>query len=287
MAASSDMKICPHCNAVLPATAAFCGDCGARLAGPPEPGPQASPTSLDDAPTRQMQRDPHSTRDGSIAPDTMPGGIPPAARPEPPTQPDDPPPPPPAAPASITYPVPPAAARPKRGGAMKWLAALVGVVVIIGCVAAWVLYLSPSHTNSPFFDRHGLQSNVPLPSNTTFVLKRSMARTDPTTNTTVAADAWTWTTQSGTPASLHRFYQEQLPKNGWSHLHSFTTGSGEQDITACQGNQALIVQTGTRLQITDDNGRVTRIVTAPSGGAALATELSSSRQLVHLFCSIT
>jgi hypothetical protein len=169
---------------------------------------------------------------------------------------------------------------------MKWIAAALGVVVIFGCAAAWFLYLSPSHTNSPFFDRHGLQTNVPLPSNTTFVLKRSMARTDPTTNTTVATDAWTWTTAASTPASLQKFYQEQLPQNGWGHLHTFTASATEQDLTACQGNQALIVQTGSRLQLTDDNGHVTRIVNAPSGGAALRMELSSSKQLVHLFCSI-
>jgi hypothetical protein len=161
------------------------------------------------------------------------------------------------------------------------------VLVLIGCVAAWFLYLSPSHAGSPFFDRHGLQGNVPLPNNSTFVLKKSMSRTDPTTNTTVSADAWTWTTATSSPSSLQQFYQEQLPKNGWGHIHPFTGENGEQEITACQGNQALIVGLGKRLQVTDDIGRVTRTVVAPSGGAALATELSSSPQLVHLFCSIT
>lgn len=289
MAASGDFKICPRCNSVLPATAAFCGDCSYRLADPPESGPQAAPASLDDAPTRQIRRNLASTPDDASNQASMPGGAPPTPQPEPEplAQPDDlPPPSPPAAPGTTGYPVPPTAALPRRGGATKWIAAALGVVVIMGCVAAWFLYLSPSHTNSPFFDRHGLQSNVPLPSNTTFVLKRSIAKTDPTTNTTVATDAWTWTTAASTPASLRKFYQDQLPKNGWGHLHSFTVSGSERDITACQGNQALIVQTGSRLQITDDNGHVTRTVTAPSGGAALAMQLSSSKQLVHLFCSI-
>lgn len=162
---------------------------------------------------------------------------------------------------------------------------LVLIVVIGGLAAAWLLYLSPSHPGSPFFDRHGLQSNVPLPSNSAFMVKKSISQTDPTTNTTLSADAWGWTVSGSDPAAVQQFYHDNLPKNGWSHLRSFSGQNGEQDLTACQGNQVLIVGTGKKIEVTDDQGKVTKTIIAPSGGAALATEVSSAQELVHLFCS--
>lgn len=288
MAASGNPKICPRCNAILPATAAFCGDCGLRLAGSPEAAPRAAPTPPGDAPAQERRSGPASAPNDATSHDGAPEVAPPVYQPgyNPPAPPGYVPPPPSAPPGYVSYPVPPAAALPRKGGAGKWIAALLALVVLAGCVAAWLLYLSPSHTNSPFFDRHGLQSNVPLPGNTSFVLQKSMARTDPTTNTTVHADSWVWTTSAKDPTSLQQFYQEQLPRQGWGHVHPFTGGNGEQDVTACQGNQALIVGIGKKLEMTDKNGRVTRTIVAPSGGAAISTELSSSPQLVHLFCSI-
>src|SRR5262249_32867939 len=153
-------------------------------------------------------------------------------------QPGYPPPPPPPPPTPAGYPVPPPAALSRRGGAVKWIAAVLALLVMIaGAAALWSLYLSPSHTNSPLFDRHGLQSNVPLPSNSAFQLKKSMSPTDPTTNTTLPADAWAWTVSGSDPAAVQKFYEDQLPKNGWSHLRQFNGRNGEKNITACQGNQ--------------------------------------------------
>ncbi len=174
----------------------------------------------------------------------------------------------------------------RKSRAAKWIGGLLTLVIIIGALAAaWVLYLSPNHTNSPFFDRHGLQSNVPLPGQSTFMVQKSLSRTDPTTNTLVSADSWAWTVNGSNPASVQQFYQQNLPKNGWGKFRTFTGQNGESDLTACQGNQVLIVGVGKRIVVTNENGRVTNTIVAPNGGSALATELSSSKELTQLFCS--
>lgn len=174
----------------------------------------------------------------------------------------------------------------RQGGAAKWLAALLALIIVIAALAAaWLLYLSPSHTNSPFFDRHGLQSNVPLPGQSTFMVQNSLSRTDPTTNTLVSANSWTWTVSGSNPAAVQQFYQQNLPQNGWGKFRTFTGQNGESDMTACQGNQVLIVGVGKKIEVTDENGKVTNIIIAPRGGSALATELSSSKELTQLFCS--
>ena len=117
------------------------------------------------------------------------------------------------------------------------------------------------------------------------MVKKSISQIDPTTNTTLNADAWAWTVSGSDPAAVQQFYHENLPKNGWGNLRSFSGQNGEQDLTACQGNQVLIVGTGKRIEVTDEQGKVTKTIIAPSGGTALATEVSSATELVHLFCS--
>ncbi len=161
---------------------------------------------------------------------------------------------------------------------------LVLVVLLGGGGVAWFLFLSPSHTNSPFFDRHGLQSNVPLPNNTTFKLKRSVSETDPDTKVTISGDAWAWTVDGSDPTAVQQFYKDNLPKNGWSKIQTFND-SGEKDLTACQGGQILFIIASTKLEVTNENGKVTDTINAPSGGTALATELSSTPQLVQILCS--
>jgi hypothetical protein len=177
----------------------------------------------------------------------------------------------------------------KKGGAGRAIILVLVLVVLVGGgAAAWFLYLSPGHAGSPLFDRHGLQSNVPLPSNVTFVLNKSVASTDPQSNITVNVDAWGWTVTGSNPASVKQFYIDNLAKNGWKSVQTINDTDTEKDISACQGSQVLFVGANSKkFDLTDKDGKVTNTITAPSGGSALITELSSSPALVQLFCSGT
>jgi hypothetical protein len=177
---------------------------------------------------------------------------------------------------------------PKKGGAGKAIILVLVLVVLVGGgAAAWFLYLSPSSPNSPLFDRHGLQSNVPLLNGTTFKLKKSFSDTDPDTKTTVSADAWAWTVGGSNPTAVQQFYKDNLGKNGWGKIKTENGDNGEKEVLACQGGQILIVVASTKLEITDENGKVTDTIDGPAGGSAYATELSSSPVLVQLLCSDT
>jgi hypothetical protein len=291
MASSGDSKICPRCNSVLPSTASFCGDCGYHFAAPSASAPQASSASLDEAPTQHIRLDAapnhaasqYSNLNADASAPQQPGlPVDHPAGDAAQGQSDYPPPVPPPPEYAGYREQPPA----HKSSALKWIGGLLALVIIIGALAAaWVLYLSPSHTNSPFFDRHGLQSNVPLPGQSTFMAQKSMSRTDPTTNTLVSADSWAWVVSGSNPTTVQQFYQQSLPQNGWGKFRTFTGQNGENDLTACQGNQVLIVGVGKRIAVTDENGKVINTIIAPRGGSALATELSSSKELTQLFCS--
>jgi hypothetical protein len=197
--------------------------------------------------------------------------------------------PPPGQPAYGGYAAAPVAAPPKKGGAGKAIILVLVLVILVGGgAAAWFLYLSPGHAGSPFFDRHGLQSNVPLPSNVTFQLKKTFTSTDPQTKLTISADAWGWGVGGSNAVTVQQFYKDNLSKNGWSKINAFNGDQGQKDVSACQGNQVLIIgASDSKLEATDNNGKVTDTITAPGGGSALITELSSSQVVVQLFCSGT
>jgi hypothetical protein len=158
-------------------------------------------------------------------------------------------------------------------------------VLIGGGSAAWFLYLNPSHPGSPLFDRHGLPSNVPLPNGTTFAgLQKTY--TSSQDNVTISANAWGWTVSGSNATAVQKFYQDNLGSNGWTKIHPLNSDNGEKDVYACQTNQVVIIgASDSKLQAKDENGKVTDTITAPSGGSALVTELSSSPALVQLFCS--
>lgn len=184
------------------------------------------------------------------------------------------------------YPAPGAAA-PKRGVG-KWIALLLVLVVLVGgAVAAWGFVLSPSHCSGPFFDRHGLQSNVPLPSGCVFKQQRIFT-SDPTSGTQVTADEWFWTTNSpNDPAAVQQFYDTHLAANGWTEKHpAGANASTDQalDIYACQGNQALVIETAQTIPVNDAQGNTLYTVEGPSGGAALAVVLTSSKEFIALIC---
>lgn len=277
MSVAGPSKTCPRCNTVLPAQATFCGTCGWQFAAQT---PSVPPGGY--APNPYTPSGP-----GGYPPPAQPGYPPPGAPGSfPPAQPGGfsnygaP-----GAPGMAPYPgayAPP----PKKGGAGKAvILVLVLVVLLGGGAAAWFLYLSPGNPSSPLFDRHGLQSNVPLLNGSTFKLKKTFTDTDPTTNTTVSADAWAWTVGGSNPAAVQQFYKDNLGKNGWTKIKTENGSNGEKEVLACQSGQILIIAASTKLEVTDASGKVTDTIDAPSGGSAYATELSSSPVLVQLLCS--
>src|SRR5690348_12975243 len=61
------------------------------------------------------------------------------------------------------------------------------LLLLLGALAiTWLLYLSPIHSASPFFDRHGLPKDFLLPDASTFVSFRAAQEFGDATS-------WTWT----------------------------------------------------------------------------------------------
>src|SRR6185437_3351695 len=181
---------------------------------------------------------------------------------------------------------PPGAPPPKKRGAGGAIILILVLVVLIGGgSAAWFLFLNPGHPGSPLFDRHGLPGNVPLPNGVSFSgLKKTY--TSSQDNTNISADAWGWTVSGSNAAAVQKFYEDNLASNGWTKIHPLNGDNGEKDVYACQSNQVLITgASDTKLEATDENGKVTDTINAPSGGSALITELSSSPSIVQLLCS--
>ncbi len=253
MSVSGSTKTCPRCKTLLPARMTFCDSCGLQFAAS-----DYDATSLE----RQgsPERWPSRGQPGYMAADNLDSGPYPGE----------------------------VAAPPKKGGAGKIIVlSLVLVVLVGGGAAAWFLYLSPSHSSSPLFDRQGLQSNVPLPNGTSFAgLKKTYSALDALTNTTVSADAWGWTVSGSDAAAVQKFYQDNLPKNGWTKVKLANSDQGRKGVTACQGSQVLLITaSSTKLEAIDANGHVTDTITAPSGGSALIIELSGSKQLAQFICA--
>ncbi|HLW00179.1 MAG TPA: zinc ribbon domain-containing protein [Ktedonobacterales bacterium] len=277
-------KTCPRCNSVLPASATFCGTCGLQFSAP------AAPSAPPYAPTQYAGGSGYPPQSGpSYPPPSGPGYAPQGAPGYPP----------PAQPGYAGYPAPgqppypggypaPGAPPAKKGGAGRAIILVLVLVVLVGGgAAAWFLYLNPAHPGSPLFDRHGLPSNVPLPNGTSFSgLQKTF--TSSQDNVTVSANAWGWTVSGSNAVTVQKFYQDNLSSNGWTKIHPLNGDNGEKDVYGCQSNQILIIgASDTKLEATDSNGHVTDTVTAPSGGSALITELSSSPALVQLLCSNT
>jgi hypothetical protein len=298
MAVSGDSKTCPRCNTLLPAAAAFCGNCGYQFAGSADSASQETPPiSGEDTPTLPDRSNAAFTPDEPV---TLYGGLGTSAgeqqqassQPiyqagdEPQNQPDYPPPPPPVYPS---YPMATGAVTPRRGGVGKWIAAALALVIVVaGGTAAWFLYLSPSRCSGPLFDRHGLQSNVPLPNNCSYMNKRTFVSA-PSAIPQVTADEWFWTVDKpGDVNAIQQFYDSHLASNGWVEKHPSALSSSDptaKAIYACQGNQALFIEAAPKIPITTSEGRIDFTLQGPPGGSALAMAITSSPSFLKTVCS--
>lgn len=175
---------------------------------------------------------------------------------------------------------------PKKGSGMIILIVVL-VVLVGGGAAGWFLYLSPSHSNSPLFNRHGVPSNVPLPNGLTYDSQNSISSTDSQTNITINGTEWGWKVSGSSPTDVQQFYVNNLPGKGWTNVKSTTGRKGDKQVTACQGSNVLAIDAADQVELTDSQGKTTSTVTAPAGGAALgiAVITSSNPQVLTLLCT--
>ncbi len=159
------------------------------------------------------------------------------------------------------------------------------VVLVGGGAAGWFLFLSPSHSNSPLFNRHGVPANVPLPNGLTYDSQTTASQSD--SGITLSITEWGWQVSGSNPAAVQKFYTDNLPGKGWTNVKAQTGSSGDQQVSACQGSNVLSVDIADKVELTDANGKTTSTVTAPSGGAALGIAIitSNNSQALALFCS--
>lgn len=274
MSASGSSKPCPRCGTALPAEAAACSACGWQVAPPsgtlpsefiaPD-GPDSPESWPLDQPDFMLQSQPvypFQSQAGYRPP--VQTGWPPQTPGFYPTQ---------GQPGYAGY--APAPAPPVRARRYKPLLLIALAVVLIAGAAGGIFLALHGSPAAPAFDRHGLQSNVPLPDHTAFQYKHTV------TQNGLTADEWIWKVNSSTPENTEQFYQAQLPKNGWTNLQTFP---GETiGLIACQGKQVLIVGISLHLQDSNDQGTPT-VTDAPQGGSALGIALSSSQPLYQQFC---
>ncbi len=269
-------KYCPRCNTLLPAQATVCSTCGLQFSdwagsqpasGYGSPGYGGSTVYGGGA-----------TYGSSGAP----GGWP-QSQPQPDYGAYAPPPPPGYAPQPGYGVYPPAAvAAPPRKSNTGLIAVIVIVLLVVGGGAAgWFLYLNPSLCKGgPFFDRHGLASNIPLPEGCKFNTMRTIDIGEGATG-----NVWLWTVDSPKdPATLHSFYTQNLPGNGWTNKLDQTGSDGSVDLGYCGNGQAVEVVLTTKIQ-TDSSSSLGAIdITAPSGGSVLAIETVSDSRVVAAAC---
>src|SRR5437588_3838151 len=145
---------------------------------------------------------------------------------------------------------------------------------------------TPSPTAS--IDRHGLPDNVPLPNGVTFKSKNVYVpfSTGPVHLSNFSADCisiptnntWVWTVPSPSgPTQTQQFYQTNLPAKGWTstRTHAACKG-GNPVISGCQGtntSQILLVEIGSTITLTDEQGHPTSTIVVLNGGTALAIAL--------------
>ena len=268
MSASGPSKYCPRCETALPLSAPYCDVCGYQFMPYSDPTPQSTNYGYG------SNYGPPPQYIGQMASERWPLSRPSYPPPGGPGYPQQ-------WPPGYGYPYAPDAA-PPRGSVVGKLVALVLVLVVLvgGGAAAWFLYLSPSHSNSPLFDRHGLPSNVPLPNNLTFVTNTSYSATNSRTNVTATLDEWGWKAAGINAAAIAQFYRDQMAGQGWTSIRSQTAQNGDQEVIGCQGVEILLIGANdNHLQLSDNQGNPGPIVTAPSGGSALGIILISTNDL--------
>lgn len=248
MSLSGPTKACPRCNAALPAQAVFCGSCGWQFSAPASPAAASAPAVGQAASGAWPQSQPIAQASAQPQSPAMPGY------------------PLPGQPGAAGY--APVAAAPKKGISPKLLAVILVAAVITVGIPGYLVFGGQGGSGL-LTDRHGLPSNVPLPSSATFKLMKDEG------DNSGAAKAWYWTVDSpNDPSTVEQYYQSNLASNGWTNI--LHRGSdGDYEVTGCNGNQAVYVAMNASLSVYEAQGSDPSSITGPSGGSALDILVSS------------
>lgn len=283
MSASGSSKQCPQCGAALLDEMPFCRTCGWHIASSDtENAPSNAPASefipygMPTGPDSWSPDQPEFTAHQQFTyPSQNQVGYPPPAPPNwSPMPPGMYPYQGPIGPAGYA-PAPPTLPPARRARALLLIAL---IVVLVGGAAGGIFLAlhGTSSSHPPVLDRHGLQNNVPLPDNIAFQYKHTV------TQGNLTADEWIWKVSKGEPTNIQQFYQDHLPKYGWTHVQALQ-GNQTLGVVGCQGAQVLIVGVSKHLQ--DSNSQGTPTTTdAPTGGSALGIALTSNITLKQNFC---
>ena len=255
MSLSGPTKACPRCNAALPAQAVFCGSCGWQFSAPASPAAASAPAVGQAASGAWPQSQPIAQASAQPQSPAMPGY------------------PLPGQPGAAGY--APVAAAPKKGISPKLLAVILVAAVITVGIPGYLVFGGQGGSGL-LSDRHGLPSNVPLPSGVTF------KAVEDASDSGGAAKEWYWLVASPNgPTALRNFYQSNLPKNGWSHL--VTRGSeGDYEVDGCGSHQGIYVEMVSDQSIDVDgaHGDDQRTLAPPAGGAILQMIVGNSESLL-------
>jgi hypothetical protein len=137
---------------------------------------------------------------------------------------------------------------------------LVGALVV-GSVLTWTLYLSPAHAASPFFNRHNLPGDIPLPDGVAFVSFHANAPYQP-----AEVQVWVWTS-SDPPARVQAFYMSQLGAPDWETPQAQQRGPDDLLVSAPGTLHFRLLSIEAQAQ--------SAAATAPPGGCVLTIAFTS------------
>ncbi len=181
--------------------------------------------------------------------------------------------PPPGQPGAAGYAPVAVAPAPKKGISKQLLAVILIAAVLTLGIPGYIV-LGGHGGGGPFVDRHGLPSNVPLPSGATFKLFHDYSDSSGTDK------VWYWTVESpNDPATVQTYYQTNLASNGWTNLR-LRGSDGDYEVTGCQGDQGIYLAMNGAIDVSDAKGSDPHTIPAPAGGSALEILVGSQPDTV-------
>lgn len=265
----SSMYACPRCNTALPANARFCRNCGFTLTQA-QPGAQSAAPYQDTyslAYPANQQAAPVSSApwppDDQYLPNTPinnGGWSPPPAQP------------------GGSYAAYDEEAPPKRSFWRSFwgFVVITSLVLMVLGVSLFAIYAYP--TLCSLQARKGLRQDMPLPCGITFqdFIDRSASGT-----TGQGSTEWVFSVDNTSPSQIKTFYDDHLPRNGWSLPPAAqNTQQFPDSILACKTDTLAIVHATTQANPDDD-------ISPPPGSTLLIIIFVPIKNLTENFCATT